>query len=90
MSECSKILESRMVFKIECMHCDAINYVSYNADEQYGPDVEELTCWVCKKDSLISEDGKISQDMRDMHPNYPEESVDNFKGSPLPPMQPAD
>lgn len=63
----SKIVECTTSFKIECVHCKSMNYVSQPDDS--GFDVEEITCWSCGKDSLVNEELLL------VYPEYPNEST---------------
>ena len=62
--------------KIECVHCEALNYVSQTMDDDPTRfDVEEITCWLCGKDSLVNEE------LLGMYPEYPDECVSgHFEG----------
>lgn len=67
---CSTVIESRLLLKIECVHCQSINYASDTIDDDPSKcDIEEITCWHCDKNSLID------TDLLEMYPDYPNESV---------------
>lgn len=70
MNHCSKIIKCTISTGIECVHCESLNYVSQEYDDdssKFG--VEEITCWQCGKDSLVSESLLFD------YPSYPDESV---------------
>ena len=73
MKHCSKIIECTISYKVECVHCEALNYVSQpdwdGVDITSGSDFEAITCWSCGKDSLVDEELML------MYPEYPDESV---------------
>lgn len=70
MKHCSKIIETKLLLKIECIHCSALNYVSQTCDDDPTKfDVEEISCWLCGKDSLVDEV------LMEFYPEYPNESV---------------
>lgn len=70
MKHCSKIIETKLLLKIECIHCSSLNYVSCTVDDDPSKfDVEEITCWKCDKSSLAGEE------MLDYYSEYPDESV---------------
>ncbi len=83
MKHCSKVVECTISYKIECVHCKALNYVSQpdwdGVDVTSGFDMEEIMCWSCGKCSLVNEE------LMQMYPNYPNESVDgHFDGQATP------
>ncbi len=73
MKHCSEIIECTISYKIKCVHCEALNYVSHSVwdgvDVTSGFDLEEITCWSCDTGSLVDEE------TMEMYPDYPDESV---------------
>lgn len=79
MSDCSKIISEKLVIEVECVFCKVVNYLSfYHSEDPTNSTPEAVTCWACKRESLIGEDAF------DMFPDYPDESVDVWEGKSSP------
>lgn len=67
---CSTVVDCKIIIKIQCVHCEVINYASQTMDDDASKlDIAEITCWGCGRDSLIDES------LLELYPEYPNESV---------------
>lgn len=75
---CSQIIRCILEMKIECGHCEAINYVreDFDADDNDPSklDIEAVTCWSCGKTSFID------KGFLDIYPLGTEEMVETVEG----------